>query len=132
MADGVKGPWTHLEEQFRDQLIAMSKLPENRECADCTSKNPQWAVYNHGIFVCIKCAGQHRDLGTDISMVRSITIDRWKQHQFDQMVGNARANAELLYNCPQGTEKPSEADGYARQKWIQLKYAKRKFARKPE
>ena len=79
MTNGLKGPWTQEEEYFKEQLNNMSKLPENQECADCTSKAPRWSVYNHGIFVCIKCSGQHRNLGTGISKVRSINMDRWRQ-----------------------------------------------------
>ena len=132
MSGGVKGPWTAQEEYFKEQLNIMAKRPENMECADCTSKAPKWAVYNHGIFVCIKCSGQHRNLGTDISCVRSINMDRWKQHQFDMMIGNEAANAELLYNLPPGMKKPREDDDYGRQKWIYTKYVQRKWARRPD
>jgi hypothetical protein len=56
----------------------MAKLSGNRECADCTAKNPKWAVFNIGIFVCHNCSGKHRNLGTGISKVRSINLDRWR------------------------------------------------------
>lgn len=48
------------------------------------------------------------------------------------MVGNEEANKELLFNLPQGMEKPREEDDYGRQKWIHSKYVKRKWARTVE
>jgi len=39
---------------------------------------PKWACGLSGIFLCINCAGTHRNLGTQISFVRSIDFDKWK------------------------------------------------------
>ncbi len=56
---------------------------------------PDWASVNLGLFMCIRCSGIHRSLGTHISFVRSTVIDDWKQEQIDTMcrVGNAKARA---------------------------------------
>ena len=132
MTIGVKGPWTQQELDFKSMLEQMCKRPENQECADCTSRNPRWAVFNHGIFVCIKCSGMHRGLGAGISKVRSINMDRWRPEQMEHMVGNVRANAELLYNLPSNFKKPNEEDDAGRHKWIQQKYVERKWARRDD
>lgn len=62
--------------------------PNNRKCADCTGKNPQWASTKLGVFVCIRCSGiylkgHHRSLGTDITFVRSTDLDTWKEEYLD-------------------------------------------------
>ena len=33
------------------------KMPENKECADCTNKTPRWASLSFGTFICIRCSG---------------------------------------------------------------------------
>eukprot|EP01083_Nonionella_stella_P267040 902543_1 len=47
------------------------------QCADCDNPNPEWAEISRGAFICIKCSGIHRNFGTNISKVRSITLDKW-------------------------------------------------------
>lgn len=42
---------------------------------------PRWASWNLGIFVCIRCAGIHRNLGVHISKVKSVNLDQWTQEQ---------------------------------------------------
>ena len=56
-------------------LYRLGTLPENQVCADCPTRNPQWASVNHGIFLCLNCSGIHRSLGSHISKVRSLTLD---------------------------------------------------------
>jgi len=51
------------------QLATLLTLPENRLCADCNSKQPKWASFSLGYFVCLECSGIHRALGTHITKV---------------------------------------------------------------
>ncbi|KAG7819705.1 hypothetical protein KL919_001941 [Ogataea angusta] len=81
----------------RNQQILKTLLrePANKNCADCKiSKNPRWASWNLGIFVCIRCSGIHRSMGTHISRVKSVDLDSWTDEQVKSMVmwGNERAN----------------------------------------
>ena len=39
--------------------------------------DPQWASFNIGVFLCDSCAGIHKSLGTHISMIKSVRLDRW-------------------------------------------------------
>ena len=42
---------------------------------------PRWASWNLGIFICVRCAGIHRSLGSHVSKVRSVNLDAWSQEQ---------------------------------------------------
>lgn len=42
---------------------------------------PRWASWNLGVFLCIRCAGIHRNLGVHISKVKSVNLDTWTPEQ---------------------------------------------------
>ena len=47
---------------------------------------PRWASRNLGIFLCIRCAGIHRNLGVHISKVKSVNLDTWTPEQISVSV----------------------------------------------
>ncbi|RMZ91313.1 hypothetical protein DV736_g1462, partial [Chaetothyriales sp. CBS 134916] len=76
-------------------LKALVKLDGNKVCADCKrNKHPRWASWNLGVFICIRCSGVHRGMGTHISRVKSVDLDAWTDEQLQSILrwGNNRAN----------------------------------------
>ncbi|KAM7524827.1 hypothetical protein LguiA_014729 [Lonicera macranthoides] len=104
---------------------------DNRVCADCRSPDPKWASVNIGVFICLKCCGVHRSLGTHISKVLSVTLDDWSNEQVDAMVevgGNASANSIYEAYFPEGVSKPGpDASHEERAKFIRSKYELQDF-----
>ncbi|KAI9473921.1 MAG: hypothetical protein EXX96DRAFT_508852 [Benjaminiella poitrasii] len=111
-------------------LNEIAKKPGNETCADCGAKNPRWASYSLGIFLCIRCAGIHRKMGTHISKVKSITMDQWTMEQIETMRnagGNDVVNSKINPN-PGSHPRPLAADDeHAMEKYIRAKWEKRSF-----
>eukprot|EP01138_Halocafeteria_seosinensis_P000667 gb/GECG01000683.1/.p1 GENE.gb/GECG01000683.1/~~gb/GECG01000683.1/.p1 ORF type:complete len:364 (+),score=66.28 gb/GECG01000683.1/:1-1092(+) len=127
-----KNPSKDEETQRNRQIISdLLKLPSNRVCADCEAKDPRWASATLGSFICIRCAGIHRNLGVHISFVRSATLDDWSSKHVKNMVkwGNDRVNEYYEAHVPDDYYIPDENDSNSVvEKWIRDKYEREKFA----
>ncbi len=114
---------------------ALYRLPENRECFDCTAKQPRWGSTNLGIFFCLRCAGVHRSLGVHITKVKSSTMDTWDEEMIQRMEKIGNGNGKLLYEArlPPSFRKPdagcdsSEVERIARQKYEQRLWVAQNF-----
>ena len=69
------------QEKVQAILTSMLRDEDNKYCVDCDSKGPRWASWNLGVFLCIRCAGIHRNLGVHISKVKSVNLDSWTPQQ---------------------------------------------------
>ncbi|NXQ33531.1 SMAP2 protein, partial [Alaudala cheleensis] len=74
----------------------------------CLSPGPRWASWNIGVFICIRCAGIHRNLGVHISRVKSVNLDQWTQEQIQcvQEMGNGKANRLYEAYLPENFRRP--------------------------
>ncbi|KAL1960339.1 hypothetical protein VTO42DRAFT_8299 [Malbranchea cinnamomea] len=112
--------------QNQQTIKNLLKLNCNKTCADCKrNKHPRWASWNLGVFICIRCSGIHRGMGTHISRVKSVDLDSWTDEQLQSVLkwGNARANKYWEAKLTPG-HIPSEAKI---ENFIRTKYEARRW-----
>ncbi|KAI7494749.1 ArfGap-domain-containing protein [Hortaea werneckii] len=109
----------------------LRSVPGNDRCADCGAKNPGWASWNLGIFLCMRCAGLHRKLGTHLSKVKSLSMDSWTSDQVESMKKTGNLASNQVFN-PKSVRAdiPIDADEVegAMERYIRRKYEHREFA----
>ncbi|GAA5837319.1 hypothetical protein JCM9279_005652 [Rhodotorula babjevae] len=73
-------------------LLEWMKDGANKTCVECGTPHPQWCSLSLGVSLCLACSGTHRSLGSHLSFVRSLTMDKWTDKQIERMKkgGNAR------------------------------------------
>ncbi|KAL6816150.1 hypothetical protein V8C40DRAFT_254582 [Trichoderma camerunense] len=121
MSRRAPNPGAERAAQNQATIKSLLKLEPNKVCADCKrNKHPRWASWNLGVFVCIRCSGIHRGMGTHISRVKSVDLDSWTDEQLQSVLnwGNARANkyweAKL---APGHTPSESKIENFIRTKY---------------
>ena len=67
------------------ELISCLNEPENRKCFDCDTSPANWICVNNSIFLCGKCAGEHRGYGTIISDLKFMMLDKLNEFQIEIM-----------------------------------------------
>ena len=83
------------------ELIELINNPENRKCFDCESSPANWLCVNNAIYLCSKCAGEHRGYGTIISNLKFMMLDKLNEFQIEIMKrgGNKKLDKLLIeYN----------------------------------
>ncbi|KAJ4458186.1 putative ADP-ribosylation factor GTPase-activating protein AGD12 [Paratrimastix pyriformis] len=119
--------------QIQSQQAKLRRLvncPGNDICAECGAPSPKWASCNLGVLVCLRCAGAHRSLSTQISMIRSLTLDRWTDEQIETVlsIGNDKANEIWEHSIPPGAKismqsTPEETIAFVRRKYVDREWS---------
>ncbi|KNE72108.1 hypothetical protein, variant [Allomyces macrogynus ATCC 38327] len=115
------------QEQQERIFAELLREDANAHCADCGARGSKWASWNIGVFLCMRCAGVHRKLGTHISKVKSINMDIWTPEQIDSIRSKGNAKANALFN-PNGITPPRNASDRDLENYIRDKYERRVFA----
>ncbi|CAL8362364.1 unnamed protein product [Boreogadus saida] len=88
---------------------------------------PRWASWNLGVFMCIRCAGIHRNLGVHIARVKSVNLDQWTPEQIQSMVDIGNRRGRLMYEAhlPESFRRPQTDQ--AMEVFIRDKYERKKY-----
>lgn len=120
------------QEEFQAILRRLLLEEDNKYCADCDAKGPRWASWNIGVFLCIRCAGIHRNLGVHISKVKSVNLDTWteKQTLSIESLGNRSCRRVYEADLPSSFRRPqtdSALEHFIRAKYEHKKYVDREL-----
>ena len=123
-----KDPKTN--EKHRKILEELLKHPENKFCADCRQRGPRWCSVKWGVFICIKCSGVHRHLGTHISRVKSVSEDYFAPDEIElfQTTNNEVMNGSLEARLNPADKISPDASDSSREHFIRAKYENLRFA----
>eukprot|EP01129_Flabellula_baltica_P015705 TRINITY_DN8097_c0_g1_i1.p1 TRINITY_DN8097_c0_g1~~TRINITY_DN8097_c0_g1_i1.p1 ORF type:complete len:463 (-),score=97.37 TRINITY_DN8097_c0_g1_i1:3-1391(-) len=112
----------------KQSLYSLLDLDENQNCSDCLAEDPDWASLTFGVFLCLDCSGIHRSLGSHISFVRSVALDKWEEEQIEVMARENNSEANSFWEKELNVKKPAAFDSLeSKKEYIIAKYLKKQF-----
>lgn len=111
-------------------LTDLWKIDGNKTCADCGGPDPEWCSINLGLLICQNCASFHRNLGTRISKVRSLRLDKLLPGELIVVKAIGNNNGNKFWESTLSPEEKiltSTSNREIRDTFIHEKYAERHF-----
>ncbi|KAG5422013.1 AGE1 [Candida metapsilosis] len=116
----------------KSYLDMVRSIPDsdNNICVDCRStESVEWVSINTLICMCVNCASCHRNIGSHISKVRSLTLDNFSNEteMLLKFVNNRFVNSFMEENLS-SPRIQADSDHEKRLHFIRNKYYKKKYA----
>lgn len=110
--------------------VVQRNSTSNNVCAECGSSDKvDWISLNILVIFCIQCSSAHRNLGTSISKVRSLTLDSFagESRCLIYHIDNHQSNSIYEATLPPDLKPNPESSYESRLKFVKDKYLLKMF-----
>ena len=123
-----KHPLAKTSDYKKDELYQLQiSNPSNKKCADCLRNMTNYIDTIYGCFLCSNCAGIHRNLGSSISRIKSISFDKFTNDEITfikNIDGNDKFNETYEFHC---VDKKTNMTDQEIKQFIVKKYELKKY-----
>ena len=123
------------QESEMDYLAAVRFNPDdlNNICADCGSTEAvEWVSINFLTVFCVRCSSSHRSLGSHITRIKSLKLDKFanETEALLKYVSNRTANSYLESNLPAKEKISTNVLDANRLEFVKRKYVFKSYSEK--